>query len=137
MRGEYSILILGWMNSAETSPHAWRIPGHKPVSLRLRRNISTCVENTEVAVQNGHHQKKHLHMRGEYVFKISESSPYTETSPHAWRIRRRQEDTATVNGNISTCVENTPQDLQHVSELQKHLHMRGEYMPLIIRLGSR
>ena len=129
----------------ETSPHAWskrllrpdprQVPGNistcveqtqrKSSALRDFRNISTCVEQTLQKPNDDPQIEKHLHMRGANLFCPGIFGPCVETSPHAWsKLPPRVVGVLRV-GNISTCVEQTKEDPDHVCWTTKHLHMRG------------
>ena len=126
MRGE-NFLSMGTIYiKLETSPHAWRKPCRKKRRRSSGRNISTCVEKTFLYKNDIKTSEKHLHMRGENASLVFRKKKKRETSPHAWRKLRMKFFILWKSGNISTCVEKTPQCYQSAKTRKKHLHMRGE-----------
>ena len=65
MRGENFFLRFKKLFLQETSPHAWRKPMQYALTVSPSRNISTCVEKTDLTQGRLKSIRKHLHMRGE------------------------------------------------------------------------
>ena len=114
----------------ETSPHAWSKLFVPLCQVGIYRNISTCVEQTWSADRNSTPRRKHLHMRGANHVEHDDGVADLETSPHAWSKQPVPFGALTSRRNISTCVEQTPQNSYTAGIIKKHLHMRGANLRL-------
>ena len=117
-------------------PHTWRILRSIQTGKGAKRITSTYVENTWFHLKSNVPVGDHLHIRGEYemltiVCHVSKGSP-----PHTWRIRRSIHQFSHKPRITSTYVENTYQRYCFLRSFQDHLHIRGEYRPLILRLAT-
>ena len=75
-------------SSRETSPHAWSRLQKIGRRFLRHRNISTCVEQTDLAFFLAAFLRKHLHMRGADIALNESRASWLETSPHAWSRQR-------------------------------------------------
>ena len=105
MRGANCRNSLIFPNRLETSPHAWSKHRIERILPGRFRNISTCVEQTQL--------------------RLSLGDLNLETSPHAWSKRRQATGMVHSVRNISTCVEQTVYTARKKNPSWKHLHMRG------------
>ena len=78
--------------------------------------------------------KKHLHMRGANLVTSVCRGPSLETSPHAWSKPQMPFIADSDVRNISTCVEQTPEDFKLYKVAWKHLHMRGANVEVFLFL---
>ena len=132
IRGEYQLQPLQRQLLPGSSPHTWRIPANYPGEKGNQRIISTYVENTQLRHLVKKKQKDHLHIRGEYFLIISVFITPLGSSPHTWRIHFHYFYFGIIVGIISTYVENTLLMCHHQGSSQDHLHIRGEYVSVIL-----
>ena len=110
-----------------SSPHTWRILDKYAKVLKLRRIISTYVENTIWWLVYREKAKDHLHIRGEYALVSNNTPRIPGSSPHTWRIPFLVKLVLVFLRIISTYVENTILFILILLVAQDHLHIRGEY----------
>ena len=96
------------------------------------RIISTYVENTSLVKFNVLPGQDHLHIRGEYTVALKNFEKQLGSSPHTWRILFKASSHTYHTGIISTYVENTSLVKFNVLPGQDHLHIRGEYLRLLV-----
>ena len=77
------------------------------------------------------YEKDHLHIRGEYTWKQVFILIIIGSPPHTWRIRHSKKFYHGRSGITSTYVENTHNIPKMVGDLEDHLHIRGEYSPML------
>ena len=90
-----------------SSPHTWRtqlLVGGGAVEFRI---ISTYVDNTVCILSAQQGIWDHLHIRGEHAIEKWREFFVVGSSPHTWRTQNREIAFQTVDGIISTYVENT------------------------------
>ena len=95
------------------------------------RIISTYVENTSISSCSFYEPRDHLHIRGEYSELQKLVLVKIGSSPHTWRILTKIKTKVIRNRIISTYVENTFQNSFDYSFIKDHLHIRGEYPPMM------
>ena len=71
LRGEYADTPISVGKNMGSSPLTWRILGFPIVVCLLMRIISTYVENTTSITDTNHISRDHLHLRGEYLSRVS------------------------------------------------------------------
>ena len=116
-----------------SSPHTWRIQIKAKTSGGKQGIISTYVENTRCSNTIRWRGRDHLHIRGEYVNKITLLLINQGSSPHTWRILASVLALLMLDRIISTYVENTKLSLLKYQMEQDHLHIRGEYSLMLIQ----
>ena len=92
------------------------------------RIISTYVENTFHSSKPLSYLFYHLHIRGEYFDVLNTLATNVGSSPHTWRIQATAQFYKDSDRIISTYVENTPCRVYNASNVEDHLHIRGEYV---------
>ncbi|MBI1708182.1 hypothetical protein HYQ56_1163 [Lactobacillus crispatus] len=97
------------------------------LSLCIYGITSTYVENTLALKFMARHHQDHLHIRGEYLKRLSKLERSTGSPPHTWRILHRINGFFDCTRITSTYVENTPFIEIAETRNKDHLHIRGEY----------
>ena len=79
---------------------------------------------------------KHLHIRGENIYKMVADKVIEETPPHTWRKSSSTTSVTPEQRNTSTYVEKMA--LVHLPWIQpkKHLHIRGENIGRYLNTNS-
>ena len=99
----------------------------------LPRITPTCVGNTVINRLNYSNFEDHPHLRGEYCSPVVLSLSKAGSPPLAWGIPGDTACTAHHAGITPTCVGNTrAQDLLSLA-VKDHPHLRGEYLPSLIK----
>ncbi len=126
VRGEDGLSYRNRLIEAETPPRAWgRLTTHS-IRQQKPRNTPTCVGKTSKVGKWYIVAKKHPHVRGEDVLRLSCTVFGWETPPRAWGRLFTDAATCIWAGNTPTCVGKTFALFLLLSQPQKHPHVRGE-----------
>ena len=129
-RGEDPSKNRASISGRETPPRTWR----KRIELFClsphARNTSTDVEKTRAAIPTADVKGKHLHGRGEDCIVNGCCADQLETPPRTWRRHFVKHLALLFRRNTSTDVEKTPEQSRVDRRSQKHLHGRGEDVPI-------
>ena len=115
-------------------PHTWRILHLTWIKHKRNGITSTYVENTQSVSPTCNFNEDHLHIRGEYVASSHLLRCPGGSPPHTWRIHYISYRHSIHTRITSTYVENTLGHLLMPRQVQDHLHIRGEYLLMILRL---
>ncbi len=126
VRGEDGLSYRNRLIEAETPPRAWgRLTTHS-IRQQKPRNTPTCVGKTSKVGKWYIVAKKHPHVRGEDVLRLSCTVFGWETPPRAWgRLLHYPPHLSTIR-NTPTCVGKTHELLGVLAFQEKHPHVRGE-----------
>ena len=109
-------------------PHTCRIRIDIPAGAVIYRITSTYVENTLRPVTMYRTSRDHLHIRGEYGALVAAVGVVVGSPPHTWRIPTCSSCYSIEFRITSTYVENTFHQVENISIIKDHLHIRGEYV---------
>ena len=115
-------------------PHTWRIRQFTGFKNTMQGITSTYVENTPFAMSAYVSFKDHLHIRGEYLSDLFATLPSIGSPPHTWRILALSCKPINQIRITSTYVENTVLLSWALTGMRDHLHIRGEYNSLDIKV---
>ena len=113
-------------------PHTWRILDVDIDYWLWCRITSTYVENTLSALCWFGIGGDHLHIRGEYVEYCKCAWNNWGSPPHTWRIRIHSRSNHHLSRITSTYVENTTTHNTFKVLCKDHLHIRGEYLIMVL-----
>ncbi len=126
VRGEDGLSYRNRLIEAETPPRAWgRLTTHS-IRQQKPRNTPTCVGKTSKVGKWYIVAKKHPHVRGEDVLRLSCTVFGWETPPRAWGRPAVTVDKASFFRNTPTCVGKTNLSSRLRAGVRKHPHVRGE-----------
>ena len=126
VRGEDGLSYRNRLIEAETPPRAWgRLTTHS-IRQQKPRNTPTCVGKTSKVGKWYIVAKKHPHVRGEDVLRLSCTVFGWETPPRAWGRHQPSCHATAEPRNTPTCVGKTPSPSILCPHHEKHPHVRGE-----------
>ncbi len=107
LRGENVLTVEFGRPKLETPPLARRKPSWKRFSGLYVRNTSACAEKTNSLTCHRGYSWKHLRLRGENLYGVTDAVIVTETPPLARRKLREPHSIKLSCGNTSACAEKT------------------------------
>ncbi len=111
-------------------------PPRRSGVLSLTRSTPTCVGNTACSCTAGDRAAVHPHMRGEYIFFRTVERRRVGPPPHAWGILYHKPIPYRGQRSTPTCVGNTPGSRPSARRRAVHPHMRGEYIPVFVKMAG-